>query len=343
MVARAELWALAAALLVGALGELLHARRVRRVARLAFGPAARPAPWARAMPALRAAAFGALAWGLVTLLLAEPRKYSSDGASAPGAGELRHVLLVLDVSPSMQLADAGPERGQSRLQRARSVLESLFRRVPLERHRVTVVAVYNGAKPVVEDTSDFEVVRNILGDLPLQHAFPSGKTRLFDGLEEAARIARPWNPGSTTLALVSDGDTVPALGMPRLPASIDEVLVIGVGDPRTGSFIDGRQSRQDVPALRQIAARLGGVYWNGNEHHLPSTLLAGLAAQAGAGALERLTRREYALLASVAGALVLALLPVLLHLFGTRWRPGRVAPHSRRSSLSGVESRAVAG
>ncbi|MFL5332121.1 MAG: hypothetical protein ACJ8H8_02850, partial [Geminicoccaceae bacterium] len=37
---------------------------------------------------------------------------------------------------------------------------------------------------------------------------------------------------------------------------------------------------------------------------------------------ERLTRREYALIACGLGASVLALLPVLLHAFGTRWRPG---------------------
>jgi hypothetical protein len=46
---------------------------------------------------------------------------------------------------------------------------------------VSVVAVYNGAKPVVIDTKDFEVMRNILGDLPMHHAFRSGKTKLFDG------------------------------------------------------------------------------------------------------------------------------------------------------------------
>ena len=195
---------------------------------------------------------------------------------------------------------------------------------------LTVVAVYNGAKVVVEDTTDFEVVRNILGGLPMEHAFATGKTRLFDGIVQAAQIARRWNPGSTTLMLVSDGDSVPPTGMPTLPAAIDDVLVIGVGDPTVGKFIDGRQSRQDVPALRQIAARLGGSYWNANELQVPSANIARLVAWAGADSFGHLTRREYALLACVLGAAVLAFLPLLLHFFGTRWRPGRGLGHAAR-------------
>jgi len=318
------LLALGAALLLGAAAEALHARRVRRVAELAFGPSRRPAAWARGAPLLRVLSGGALAWGLATLLLLEPRKHNADGTRRLEAGDWRHVVLVLDVSPSMLLVDAGPEKKQSRMERARVVLESLFRRVPLELHRITVVAVYNGAKLVVEDTTDFEVVRNILGGLPMQHAFAPGKTKLLDGLEQAVQVARPWNPKSATLVLVSDGDTVPTTGMPALPFSIDDVLVVGVGDPSVGKFIDGRQSRQDVPTLRQIAARLHGTYWNGNELQIPSANIVRMAAWAGGDPFERLTRREYALFAAVGGAAVLALLPLLLHLFGTRWRPGHV-------------------
>ena len=322
----------AVALAVATVGEWLHSRRVRHVATLAFGPEGRPAAWTRCAPVLRTGACAALAWGLVTLLFLAPEKHNADGSRHVEASDWRHVLLVLDVSPSMQLADAGPGRKQGRMERARTVLESLFRRVPLELHRITVVAVYNGAKAVVEDTSDFEVVRNILGGLPLRHAFPAGKTKLFDGLEEAVKIARPWNPASATLVLVSDGDTVPASGMPTLPPSIDDVLVVGVGDPSAGSFIDGRQSRQDVPTLRQIAARLGGTYWNGNELQLPSASIAKLASWGGADEREGLTRREYALLACALGAAVLALLPFALHYLGTRWRPGRAALVQRKSA-----------
>lgn len=323
--------AAAAALLLGACGEWIHARRVRRVATLAFGPSRKPAPWARPAPLARTLALVALAWGLSTLLVREPRRYEAGESVRVRPGDERHVLLVLDVSPSMRLLDAGRSKQESRIQRARALMESFFARVPAERYKVSVVAVYNGAKPVVVDTSDLEVVRNILGDLPMHYAFPSGKTRLFDGLAEAARIAQPWNPGSTVLVVVSDGDTVPATGIPRMPPSVHSVLVVGVGDPVAGKFIDGRQSRQDVSTLKQIATRLGGSFHDGNEKHIATSLLAGAFAEEEESPFQKLTAREYALIACVLGAAVLALLPLLLHAFGTRWRPG-----TRREPAAGA-------
>ncbi|MEW6745855.1 MAG: VWA domain-containing protein [Planctomycetota bacterium] len=302
--------------------ELLHARRVRRVAPLAFGPSLRAAPWARCVPLLRVLSLAALAWGLPTLMTLEPRKYSAGDSEPLRSTEYEHVMLVLDVSPSMRLVDAGPSKLQSRMQRARDVMESFFKRVPLQRYRISVVAVYNGAKPVVIDTTDVEVVRNVLGDLPMHYAFEAGRTKLFDGLQEAFELARPWEPDSTTVIVVSDGDTVPGKGMPRKPASVAHVLVVGVGDPIVGQFIDGRQSRQDVSTLQQIAVRLGGIFHNGNEKQLASSLIAELSDTGERGALERLTRREYALMACGLGAAALALLPLLLHYWGTRWRPG---------------------
>ena len=327
----AELSACAALVLAG-LAEGLHARRVRRAAWLAFGPRRAPAAWARAAPAASALACAALTWGLVTLLVLPPRHYALGDQAPRRPGDWRHALIVLDVSPSMRLVDAGPAKELSRMQRAQALVESFFSRVPIEQYRVSVVAVYNGAKAVVVDTQDFEVVRNILGDLPMHYAFPAGKTRLFDGLEEAARIAAPWNPASTTLIAISDGDTVPATGMPRMPASIRSSLVVGVGDPHAGKFIDGRQSRQEVPTLRQIAARLGGSFHNGNDQHIPTSLIAATTGLEEHGVLERLTRREYALIACALGASLLAFLPVLLHFFGTSWRPGTSMRPAQRAS-----------
>jgi Ca-activated chloride channel family protein len=334
---------LAVALLAG-IAELLHARRVRKLAPLAFGPKRRPAAWARAAPALRVAGIGALAWGLATLLLVEPKHYALGREEVLREGDYRHALLVLDVSPSMRLVDAGPTKTESRIRRARDLMESFFDRVPIEEFRISVIAVYNGAKPVVVDTKDFDVVRNILGDLPMHWAFPAGKTKLFDGLEEAAKLAKPWNPRSTTVVVLTDGDTVPANGMPRMPDSVRKVLVVGVGDSRTGKFIDGRQSRQDVPTLRQIAARLAGAYHDGNEKQLPSALLAEATGIEAEDVFEKLTRREYALIATAAGAALLSALPLLLHAFGTRWRPGRPrSPESPESHERSERSRPRTG
>jgi Ca-activated chloride channel homolog len=301
------------AIVLAAAAEALHARRIARAARLAFGPTRRPRPWASAVPYLRAAAAGALTWGLTTLLLLPPSIHEVDVIPE---GEHRHVVLVLDVSPSMRLEDAGPQLDQSRMRRARVLMESFFARVPVEQYRISVVAVYSGAKRVVEDTKDLEVVRNILGDLPMHYAFQPGKTQLFAGLEEAARLAQPWDPRSTVVLVVSDGDTVPASGMPTMPAAVRDVLVVGVGDPRVGKLIDGRQSRQDTTTLRQLAVRLGGVYHDGNTRHLSSETLSLITRTEGEETLARLTLREYALLAAALGALLLALLPLALQRWG---------------------------
>ena len=314
-----ELIALAA-LLLTALAEWLHARRVRRVAALAFGPEGKPREWVWLAPFLRSLAVAALVWGLITLFLLDPKVLKPK--KSPEGG-YRHLVIVLDVSPSMQLSDAGPGGQQTRAKRAAEVLMSILSRVALEQCRVSVVAFYSGAKPVVIDTADPEVVRNILGDLPLDQAFNVGKTRILDGIKEACDLAKDWRAGSTALVIASDGDTVPDTGMPALPPSVGQVLVIGVGDARLGKFIDGHQSRQDASTLRQVATRLRGTYHDGNEKHLPSPSLNALARMLPMREEKESGRREFAIAALAIGAGILAFLPVVLALAGSSWRPGR--------------------
>jgi Ca-activated chloride channel family protein len=326
-----------AVLLVTALAEWLHARRVRRAATLVFGPARRPAAWARPAPVVRAAAATAAAWGLVVLLQLPPRAHRAGGP--PPEAEARDLVLVLDVSPSMRLQDARGPAGEpvSRANRAAEVLRSFFARIPMSRFRTSVVACYTGAKPVVVRTTDPEVVRNILTDLPMHFAFRAGPTDLISGVVEAARIAGPWRPGGTTLVVVSDGDTIPPAGMPTLPPSVAHVLVVGVGDPVAGRFIDGHQSRQDLSSLRQLATRLNGEYHNGNETHIPTDLVRDATADTVADPADAgsATRRDLALAAVVAGSAVWAFLPLALYYAGTGWRPGVTPGRLRQSTGNG--------
>jgi Ca-activated chloride channel homolog len=226
------------------------------------------------------------------------------------------------VSPSMRLEDAGPEKGTSRRKRAGELMQSFFRRVIMEQVRLSVIAVYTEAKPVVVDTRDVEVVRNILNDLPMSQAFDPGKTQLFTGLEESAKIAKKWQKNSTTIVVLSDGDTVPTTGLPQMPPSVSDVLVVGVGDPRSGSFINGYQSRQEASTLRQLATRLSGTYHDGNARHISSEILERMTQASSNDPFKGLTRREYALIASGLGAFWLAMIPLFLALGGTRWKPG---------------------
>lgn len=305
--------ALATTVLV-VVAEFMHSRRVAlvkpllpRVPGFLFGLS----------PLVRTLSLAALAWALTTLFLLPPKAHRSKLASIEPK-DREHLLLVLDVSPSMRLQDAGEVGKDSRTKRASSLVTSLLERVSDEKMHFTVVATYSGAKPVVKESRDREVLLNILNDLNMQYAFEVGKTRLFDGLEEAAKIAKGWQPNSATLVLISDGDTVPPTGMPRMPPSVGGALVVGVGDPMKGTLIDGRQSRQDVSTLREIANRLGGEYHDGNLKQVPTATLRSLGTLKVATGEKKLTLREYALLTAALASFLLASLPILLYLLSDR-------------------------
>ena len=324
------IWAALGTGVFAVLAEAWHARRTQRVARLAFGPLGQARVWTRLAPTVRVLALTAMAWGLVTLFFIRPRVASYD--KIPDGG-YRHLVIAWDVSPSMQLDDGGfdssKQKKRTRSQRGAKVLLSLFERIALDQVRISVVAFFTGAKPVVVDTHDLNVVKNILDDLPLDMAFDPGKTSLLDGIEESVRLAKGWEPGSTTLLVVSDGDTVPDIGLPRLPPSINRVLVAGVGDPRRGVFIDGHMSRQNARVLRQLAKRLGGEYVDVNDVQISTTQLAELAGVRNLVDPGEKGRRELALGCVTTGAGLLALLPVALAFFGSPWQSGR----SRRTKV----------
>ncbi len=321
-----------AALVLATGAEWLHLGRVRSVAALAFGPGKKAALAGKAAPFIRITGLAALIWGLATLMILSPAAHRSVIKEVEPK-ERQHFLLVLDVSPSMRLRDAGPRANESRMARARVVVGSIIARTTHDKLHTTVVAVYNGAKVVVEETRDLEILHNLMDDLPMHHAFPGGKTKLFDGLTEAARIATKWPRGSATLALISDGDSVPATGMPKMPPSIGGVLVAGVGDPLKGTFIDGHHSRQDAVTLRQVATRLGGEYYDGNTKLVPTAMLQRLGTLAVDSNARLPGQRELAIFLTILGASLLAGLPLLLHSAGSRWNPGpNRAPNSTSRS-----------
>ena len=314
------MWAGIFVLILALAAEWLHARRVRRIAHLAFGPTAEPRAWVWVAPLARASGMALLAWGLTALFLTDPKFHRPQ---EPPAHAQKRILIALDCSPSMDLIDAGETKSETRGKRAAKVLMSVLERVSLEQARVTVVAFYTGAKPVVIDTKDPAVVKNIVDDLPLDYAFDPGQTAVLDGIEKAFEIAKPWREKSTTLLLVSDGDTVPYTGMPPIPPAIARTIVIGVGDSKTGKFIDGHTSRQAATQLRQLATRLGGTYYDANDRNVPTQLITDLTGLLPVKEETTAGLREAAIAATGAGGAVTAGVPVVLALFGTSWRPGK--------------------
>lgn len=305
-------------LVLSAGAEALHARRVRRVGRLAFGPGGSLPGWLRPVFWLRVLALVLLSWALASLWHLGTLRVKPP--ILPHAG-WRHLVIALDVSPSMQLRDAGPERSQTRSKRASDLVQSALKRVALDQLRVSLVAFYTGAKPVAVDCQDPEVIRNALDDLPLETAFEPGKTRLLDGIRESSALAKGWLPGSATLLVVSDGDTIPDQGLQPLPTAFSRALVVGVGDALSGRFIDGHQSRQDAATLRQLAARLRGTYHDGNARHLPSDLLEELARGRELEEDGRSWRHRAARVALGLGGFLLVIVPMVLAAAGSRWRP----------------------
>lgn len=297
--------------------EVLHLRRCRRLRALTFA-GGRPRPWIHAAPVIRAVAAGLMGWGLMVLLRLPPGGDSEQdlAPTEDARATSRHVVVILDVSPSMRIQDAGSTGVQKRAERAVDVMDSVLERVARDDVRYSLVAVYSDARPVIVASLDAGVVRNIM-ELPLEQAFSHGQTHLIKGVEAAFDISKDWTPRSTTYIMLTDGDTVNvgAAGLPDPPKSLAEFVVAGIGT-RRGAFIDGHQSRQDTSTLRFLATRFRGFYHDVNARHIPTSAIGGLAGRDEGGEAMKWTRRQLAVAACGAGALLLALTPILLELFG---------------------------
>lgn len=316
--------------------ERLHARRVHRVARLAFGEQARPALWARIAPTVRVLGVLLTSWGALALYSYDP----VENFGRPTRQASKQLLICLDVSPSMMLKDSGPGADKvSRGQWAGKVAQGILDRLDTETTRVTLYGFYTSALPIVKETFDKEVISNALDGLPMYVAFEPGPTDVRKGVSKALEAAKVWPSRSAMLVVLSDGDSSGSTAPVNLPDSIADVIVIGVGDPYRSTMINGHGSRQDADSLKNLAAQLKGLYHNGNEKHLPSSILDNLSLtspRSGSG----IGLREAAITSLIAGSAMIAFIGPLLVLFGRprsfRRARGRVvaaSPSSRPSVL----------
>lgn len=315
-------WAALAALVLGVVAECLHARRVRRLKRLAFGPEAQPRRWTVLAPFLRLLAFSGAAWALMILLAYE----GSSRLHERNAAATRHLMVLLDVSPSMEVKDAGETGGLSRRDRAATLLKSVMERAHNDQTRVTMACFYTEARLLVKECADREVIWNFADNLPLHIAFKPGKTSLMKSLNTAGSFVKDFPRKSVTFVVLTDGDTVPDTGLERMPSSVTELLIVGVGNAGRGSFLDGHLSRQDSASLSQVARRLGGQYHDGNTKQIPSAMLRHLTAPDERKDPFQIGQRTLAVVVLAASSALLCLLPVLLDQFGSAWKPEARAP-----------------
>jgi Ca-activated chloride channel family protein len=321
-----------AALVIGLVAESLHARRTARVARLAFGPTGRPAAWARAAPALRVAGLALATFGATVLLRHDP----IEGEAVPNPRASRQLLVVLDVSPSMNITDAGPDRVKiMRGLWAGKVLRGILDRLDMADTRVSMIAFYSKAVPMLQDSTDKNVLANLMDGLPLYTAFVPGETDMQAGIDAAFAMAKGWARRSTTLVVISDGDLARPVVPRERPASIADTIVIGVGDPNRATELAGHASRQDTWMLKALAGKLDGHYHEGNTKHLPREIIERLSMIAPRPG-DALGLREAALVCVGIGGACLGLVGPLLILFGAP-RSHLRATRREASSSSGME------
>lgn len=241
------------------------------------------------------------AGALLGVAAAGPRWGDPDGGVAHGGGD---VVLVLDASNSMLVADVAP----SRLARERAVARALVDR--LAGSRVGLIAFGGSGHALSPLTSDASAIHLYLDALSPE-IVNQGGTSLDSALRQAlAMLGGPdERPTGGSVVLVSDGE---ALEPPELvAASIDHarrrgvpVHTVGIGtagggpvphvDPVSGERrgfkreIDGSTavSRLDEATLRAIARQTGGTH-----RLLPDARgiadLARVAAQGGRAARAR--------------------------------------------------------
>ena len=272
-------------------------------------------PWRRYVPT------GLALLALATLCVAFARPH----ATSLVPKERATIILVLDVSGSMQSSDVRP----SRLAAAQQAVRGFLDRVP-PNVRIGLVAFSGDAEVAAPPTTDRGLLRQSLDGIGTFPAF--GGTAIGDALAVAVNLARQAvSGGSASLASVtaapsdrkglasilflSDGHQTrgalePLQGAERAKAAGIPVYTVSLGTPGgvvTRDF-DGVVQTIPVPpdpaTLRAIAQTTGGKFYEaqnaGSLHSAYSKLGSSL------GRVPGKTEVTYAFLAGAAGLLVAA-------------------------------------
>jgi Ca-activated chloride channel homolog len=271
--------------------------------------------WRRYVPA----ALGLLALAVLCVALARPH------ATSLVPKERATVILVLDVSGSMQASDVRP----SRLAAAQQAVRGFLERVPPQ-VRIGLVAFSGDAQVAAIPTTDRALLRQSLDGIGTFPAF--GGTAIGDALAVAVDLAKqavsggsqslasvsaapPDTKGLASILFLSDGHQTrgtlePLQGAERAKAAGIPVYTVALGTP--GGVVtrewDGVARTIPVPpdpaTLRAIAQTTGGKFYEaqnaGSLHAAYSKLGSSLGRTPGK------TEVTYAFLAGAAGLLIAA-------------------------------------
>jgi len=221
--------------------------------------------WALRIPgALRGVALAA-----IVLALARPQTgITSESILTEGID----ILMVMDVSSSMLAEDLEPNR----LEAAKSVAAEFV--TGRRNDRIGLVAFAGEAFTQVPLTSDYGVIRGLLGELDV--GMIEDGTAVGMGLATAVKRLRASQAASQVVILLTDGRSNRGEIGPVTAAQMAEALgvkvyTIGVGthgnarvpvdDPTFGRRYATMRVDVDEPTLQEIAERTGGRYFRATD------------------------------------------------------------------------------
>ena len=218
-----------------------------------------------------------VAWVLLVFGIAGPQWGKSD---EPGVAVGRDLVIVIDLSRSMQADDMSDPDAKTRWEAARKgaldLLQAVARRGG---HRVAVVVFAARPKLICPLTTDYEHVRAVLEDVDGQYPPPEVRpgadpnvvsgTRIGAGLIAAVQAHDKEFTGSQDIILLSDGDDPVTdqewvRGSDAARAAGIPVHTVGVGSTteptvmQLGEELVSTQLQEDV--LDQIAKQTRGQY-----------------------------------------------------------------------------------
>jgi Ca-activated chloride channel family protein len=263
-----------------------------------------------------------VALALLAVALARPQTFTRQEIEVEGID----IMLVLDLSKSMEEGDLRPNRLYAAQRTIRRFLEGH------RNDRIGLVVFAKEAMVQCPLTLDHDALDSIVSDLAIGDVEPMG-TAIGDGLGLALANLRRSDARSKIIILLSDGDSNTVNEMdPDEATQVAKdgkvkVFTVLIGreegalrDPDFGIDLFGRQPYAVNPALlRGIAASTGGRYFNA-----PDTRALDRGFEEVRATLEKSKHREVGKIYGelfprfVTPALVLLLLEVLLSL--TRFR-----------------------
>ena len=201
-----------------------------------------------------------LVLALTALLLGAARPM----ARVPVPRDEATVMLVIDVSGSMNADDVEP----TRMEAAQRAASRFLDRLP-DRFQVGLVTFSNEAETLVPPTTDRDAVRSALGSLNASGgtAMGDGLARALDVIEAARQEANGAASPPTTTVPAAPGTTTTAPGSPEagnaqpaVPPAVTLLLSDGANSAGGDPFVQAERARQlRVPVYTIALGTANGV------------------------------------------------------------------------------------